>query len=202
VNDLIGRVVGTRGIYRVVIVVNLAGIIPDRLPPSVTKIHAGRHVAAKVIHMINGIFGSWEFRPVIANNLTPGSQEQEIVTTLLVAGGSHADGSKSLRLHTVVMLFMFLDVNAKWKANVPPRVNLLSSDNVSRREFVGDTVGVWESVEPEDRVVHKTTDHHDRDVLERKSVVATLSMVFDSSNVALNRSNMFALSRWIEIVLR
>jgi hypothetical protein len=134
----------------------------------------------------------------VTNDASTGGKAHEIVSTLGIAGGTKTDGTKGAMAHVIGMFFVSLNVGTEREANVFVIREFTTGEEETRGVIRGDSVGMWESVEPEDRVSNEAGNNQPGKVAERKEGVSASGSVLDGADHAFDIGDVFIGAAGIE----
>ena len=214
-----GAVVGSRGggkrlgrqgvvvgwcvvVIWIVIIVNVIPIVDEFVAVAIGESESGRHSLGATDRRDAGddVVRHREFGKMRAGDEASGGYTVEVVGTLFIAGGTHADGANGTWRHRVVVLFMGVGISTERDPHMFVIVNAAPFNEIAWRMVRRYGVWVGKGVLPKNGILSETDDHDSGDKLERHVVVCRADGVFGGTNVSLDVGDMFVGPAQVEIV--
>ena len=129
----------------------------------------------------------------------PGHEAIKIITSLLVSGGTKGEGTDGPWCHSIVMLFMRLDILSIFDAAVFIVVDAESSDDHTGTQGLGDAKPVGKCVDPKNTEKDHIDDHARREVVKWRDVVCAASPFFERANASFNVRNVLVFATDVEL---
>jgi hypothetical protein len=85
---------------------------------------------SKLIHFCNGIFGHWQFGPLITNEVASSGKRHEVMSSLFVPRWSQTDSSNGAWSHVVGVFLMSLNIASKFEVDVFVVLQMFPSEKI------------------------------------------------------------------------
>jgi hypothetical protein len=158
----------------IVVIINVIPIVKELVAVPIGEGKGERHalIATNRRDASDNVVRHGEFSEVRPSDQATGGHAIEVVGTLLVAGGAHADGTDGTWRHCVIVLFMSVGISTKRNPHMFIVLDATSLHEVAWRMVRRHGVWVWECVLPEDGVLSEAYNHDSWDELKWHVVVS------------------------------